>query len=259
MNYKLSQVAQNGKRGFSARLAPKFTGPSYPQSAAAEAIHNRSQFAEAELASTWPSLESIKRTARNEWTIPSLKAKIAELRMEHRQQLLKAIRYQVHEEQKMVKELYQTFDELDGWSAETIDKMKSLHRMERHLQMHQADDFVSRIRYIHIMALKPFYEKLQKLLLVEEGARAQRARLFPKSSQAWREMDTRDAKLKVAKFLQMDKKQQDDMINREPVWSQSKADVERVVLEFRLNIMFATEVKNFIKENQTTDPRRRAT
>lgn len=102
--------------------------------------------------------------------------------------------------------------------------------------MHQTEDFLSRLRYMHIMALKPMYERLHKLLIIEETAKTQRARLFPKSSQGWREMDTRDAKLKIAKFLLMDKKQQDEMVNREPVWRDNKADVERVVLEYKSNV-----------------------
>ena len=114
--------------------------------------------------------------------------------------------------------------------------MQGFHRVERRLQMHQTEDFLSRLRYMHIMALKPLYERLHKLLIIEETAKTQRARLFPKSSQGWREMDTRDAKLKIAKFLLMDKKQQDEMVNREPVWRDNKADVERVVLEYKSNV-----------------------
>jgi hypothetical protein len=108
--------------------------------------------------------------------------------------------------------------------------------MERRLQGHQSDDFLSRLRYIHILALKPLYESLHKLLLAEETAKAQRARVFPRSSQTWREMDTRDAKLKVAKFLLMDKKQQDEIVSREPLWRDSQDDVNRVVLEHRSNV-----------------------
>ena len=153
-------------------------------------------------------------------------------------------------------------------------KDKRLHRMERSLHGHQSDDFLSRLRYMHILALKPLYEKLHKLLLSEETAKTQRARLFPRSSQAWREMDTRDAKLKVAKFLLMDTKQQDEMVSRELIWRESQADVSRVILEYRNNvrtldkskalihhpiqIVFSQEVNNFVKESQTTDPRRRA-
>jgi hypothetical protein len=84
--------------------------------------------------------------------------------------------------------------------------------------------------------LRPLYARLQKLLVAEETAKAQRARQFPKSSQGWRHMDTRDAKLKVAKFLLMDKKQQDEMMSREPVWRDSTADVDRVVLEYKSNV-----------------------
>jgi len=102
--------------------------------------------------------------------------------------------------------------------------------------MHQADDFISRLRFAHVITLKPYYERLHRLLLTEENAKVQRARLFPKSSQAWREMDTRDAKLKVAKFLLMDKKQQDDMVDREALWRGNKADVDRVVLEYKSNV-----------------------
>jgi len=70
------------------------------------------------------SLETIKRSARSEWTIPSLKARIAELKIEHRQQLAKAIRYQVYEEKQMWLEQYHTFDELDNWGGDAIEMMK---------------------------------------------------------------------------------------------------------------------------------------
>ena len=102
--------------------------------------------------------------------------------------------------------------------------------------MHHTEDFLSRLRYMHIMALKPLYERLHNLLVTEDNAKAQRARLFPRSSQGWREMDTRDAKLKVAKFLLMDKRQQDEMIYRELAWRDSKADIDRVLLEYKSNV-----------------------
>ena len=108
--------------------------------------------------------------------------------------------------------------------------------MEHRLQMYQANDFISHLRYTHIIALKPFYARLHRLLLAEENAKGQRARLFPKSSQAWREIDTRDAKLKVAKFLLMDKKQQDDILEREILWRGNRPDVDRVVLEYKSNV-----------------------
>lgn len=107
--------------------------------------------------------------------------------------------------------------------------------------MHQSDDFLWRVRYIHIMALKPLYEKLQILLLTEENAKTQRARLFPKSSQGWRQMDTRDAKLNIANFLLMDRRQQAEMLSRESAWRDSKADIDKVMLEFNSNVSVFTK------------------
>jgi hypothetical protein len=194
----------------------------------------------------------MKKSGRSEWTIPSVKSRIAELKKEHRQQLAKAIKYQANEEDQMEVDEYFSLDEHSNWPADLTETLKArrlfetpswiinvsqgLYRMERRLKMHQADDFVSRLRYTHITTLKPLYERLHKLQLVEENAKGQRARQFPKSSQAWREMDTRDAKLKVAKFLLMDKKKQDEMVGREAVWSGSRADVDRVVLEYKSNV-----------------------
>jgi hypothetical protein len=70
------------------------------------------------------SLGTMKKSARGEWTIPSLKARIAELKLEHRQQLSKAIRYQLSEDKKLCLEQYQTFEELEDWSADALETIK---------------------------------------------------------------------------------------------------------------------------------------
>lgn len=41
--------------------------------------------------------------------------------MEHRQQLSKAIRYQVAEDQKLCLEQYQSFEELEDWSVDVLE------------------------------------------------------------------------------------------------------------------------------------------
>ncbi|KAF8511835.1 hypothetical protein BU17DRAFT_96897 [Hysterangium stoloniferum] len=254
-----SQVAQKATRkGFTEQVS-KPVDPSYPTSPAAELLHNKSQFILKETALSWPELSKIKISARQPWTIPSLKARIAELRIEHKQQLAKAIKYRIHEENQLHKEQYLTVDELEDWTTPSniTEDLKSLHRMERQLAMHQSDDFISHIRYIHIMALKPLLEKLRDLAAVEERAKLQRALRFPKSSQAWRQMDTRDAKLKVARFLVADKKQQEEQISNNSVWKENRSDISAVILEYNTNVMFNQEVLNFIKANMTTDPRRR--
>jgi hypothetical protein len=69
------------------------------------------------------SVDNAKKSTRSAWTIPSVKAKIAELKMEHRQQIAKAIYYQLHEDRQIRLEETQTFDDL-AWGEDGVEMMK---------------------------------------------------------------------------------------------------------------------------------------
>lgn len=137
-----AQIAQSYKREFSEE-PPKPTHTLDPQTAAAEHAHIRSQFVLREHKSPWPrydrashlgllivnlhfehSVAVMKKYARNEWTIPYVKSKIAELRKEHRQQLAKAIRYQGREELQMKNDEYASVDELTDWPADLMETIE---------------------------------------------------------------------------------------------------------------------------------------
>lgn len=101
---------------------------------------------------------------------------------------------------------------------------------------HKSNDFIIHLRHIHFEALTPFYRKLRELQIIEDRARQHRAKLFPKSTQAWRDMDTKDAKLAVARFMMLDKKQQEDHLSLNKTWKDSKMDVNNLCIEYENNV-----------------------
>lgn len=151
-------------------------------------------------------------------------------------------------------------------------------RRDRYIVRQEADDFFSSLRYAHIKTLESLYKKMKELQAEEEKAKLERARTFPMTPQAWREMDTKDAKLKVATFVLLDPIGREEMLHREINWVKQKANIDCLLRDFSTNvrlksflcgiipsfhaelfhqIVFAQEIRSFVKESQTTDPRRR--
>ncbi|KIJ55235.1 hypothetical protein M422DRAFT_23844 [Sphaerobolus stellatus SS14] len=222
----------------------------------ARLAHNRSEFAINETAQPWPSLSDLKKKANPKWDIGSLKERLAELKEHHKREIEKAVQYRSHEEQKVIQDYYDMASDIrmphrKGSAAD----MKAQEQKDMRLARFETDDIIQQLRDSYILAITPLQEKLKELQKGEEEQKLERAKTFPVTPQAWRDMDTRDAKLKVAQFLVMSRKDQEDTLRRESNWK--RKPLEFVLQQFQTDTVFAKEVRDFIKQNQTTDPRRR--
>jgi len=190
-----------------------------------------------------------------------LKAQIEKVKHQYRQEIVKAIQYLTHEEHQATGDQYVAFDyaDLKGPLSHEFNEILMHSKRDRCIVRQETDDFFSSLRYAHIKTLEPLYKKMKELQVEEEKSKLERARTFPMTPQAWREMDTKDAKLKVATFVMLDRIGQEEMLHREINWVKQKANIDCLLRDFSNNIVFAQEIRNFVKESQTTDPRRRLT
>lgn len=185
-----------------------------------------------------------------------MKARISEIKAEHRNQLSKALKYLKRKDHASLEEFYSACEEFDPWDSSNVSVIKvnicsvldlfisagiiiqSIYGMHFRLLTHKSEDFMILLRELHIKTLMPLYRKLRELQIIEDRARQHRAKIFPKTTQAWRELDTKDAKLAVARFLMLDKIQQEDHLKRNQTWKDSKADVDYIRDEYGNNVSF---------------------
>ncbi|GJJ11368.1 hypothetical protein Clacol_005600 [Clathrus columnatus] len=221
--------------------------------------HELSEFVINECAMKWPNIADFQK-ASNDGTINAVKARINNLKAEQRSQIFRAVKYLKAKEHAWLEDFYTAYEGLEPWAPPlNISEFKNFYGMNSRLDVHKTNDFLLHLRHMHIKALTPLYRKLREMQAAEDQAKFRRAKLFPKSTQAWREMDTKDAKLAVARFLSLDNKQQEEHLNRNSTWKESKADVDHLRHEYYTDIVFECEVKQFVKDNETSDPRLKKT
>ena len=154
--------------------------------------------------------------------------------------------------------------------------IQRLYKLSRKVTLSGLNDELSQIRDAHVKALAPLYKQKAELEIKEEAARRQQLAMFPRSVDEYRRTTSKDAQVRIARFLAADHAQQLKMLNEynwvwrqvQPLLDVYKSDVSSPYLHNSPNYCL-TEPDFFIwqssfkldidktKDVEVVDPRRR--
>jgi len=261
MNTRRPQEAYRTRNGFEEFLA---INPDGLKEAEALEAQDFARFVMREMGSYFPSLETMKATptAAAE-TSKSMKDRIAQLNAEHADGIAKLYSYYGKELENSAMEHYMQTDDLkyfedlakgDEWK-EHYDRLDNFFRRHSHVQTAEFNNIMERYRYEHLQQLLQLHKRRVELEHAEEEARIIKMRKFPESIMDYSAMESRATRLRVARFLMAKESKKQEMRDASGwVYRQTQP----LIVTYETNAEFRREIEQFVKENESRDPRSRA-
>lgn len=219
------------------------------------------QYVLEEKGSYFPSLSEMKKS--ESVTLANVKQQIKDLENRHDRDLQNLFKHQADQYLDEALDRYLQYDDdlalLASQQTSRMDfddpaaTLGRLYKLSRKVTLSGLNDELSQIRDAHVKALAPLYKQKAELEIKEEAARRQQLAMFPRSVDEYRRTTSKDAQVRIARFLAADHAQQLKMLNEYNwVWRQVQPllDVYKSDSSFKLDI-------DKTKDVEVVDPRRR--
>ncbi|EGN91891.1 hypothetical protein SERLA73DRAFT_164301 [Serpula lacrymans var. lacrymans S7.3] len=221
--------------------------------------HRLAQFVLSEKGSFVPSIHTIMKEVRSPVeTLSAVNERTTELKKQHIRDLEKLFALQGEQHRQGAIDRYSAIDftqfpephEEERDIVETHTALMDLHERGRRSKALEDDwdDALDHIRFAHLQTLLPLLKRKSEM-------EQRRDAYFPSSIQEYHMIRDRDIQLRVARFLALDSRsQQDKMLSDfNWVWRQ----VTPLLDEYHKNDEFRTEINEIIKDVKAADPRKR--
>ncbi|KAG9312789.1 hypothetical protein JVU11DRAFT_6203 [Chiua virens] len=216
-----------------------------------------------------PSPETLRKLGESKSpppeTVDSVTEKIKQLKRQHRKDLENLFKFQLSEYRQELVDHRISHDvsaymDIDESYPDQVEFRKALQDLDKEvLEMdhfkRDAEDALSTFRHAYLKTLISLVKKRSVLESQDTAARRKRDAWFPQSEQQYHNITDRDAQLRVARFLTSSSQEQEKMRD-EFGWAYRA--VHPLLIIYKNNISFKSEVDNAMSGLNVPDPRRRS-
>ncbi|KAG9309936.1 hypothetical protein JVU11DRAFT_9968 [Chiua virens] len=216
-----------------------------------------------------PSPETLRKLGESKSpppeTVDSVTEKIKQLKRQHRKDLENLFKFQLSEYRQELVDHRISHDvsaymDIDESYPDQVEFRKALQDLDKEvLEMdhfkRDAEDALSTFRHAYLKTLISLVKKRSVLESQDTAARRKRDAWFPQSEQQYHNITDREAQLRVARFLTSSSQEQEKMRD-EFGWAYRA--VHPLLIIYKNNISFKSEVDNAMSGLNVPDPRRRS-
>ncbi|KAH8103909.1 hypothetical protein BXZ70DRAFT_923311 [Cristinia sonorae] len=201
----------------------------------------------------FPELDELQAVSDRPETASSVKETLTELKEAHRKEVEELYEYEARLYLAEAMDRYLSKDEASPHPD--IEKLYSTLRFPTHYAQSDFTSSWEATRYAHLKSTVPLQQLSSELQQQEQAIQRQKDSRFPINLAQYYQIRNKETQLRIARFLAADSSTRDRMMS-EFGWAWRQ--VNNLVDEYQHNAEFSAEVRERLRDLESTDPRRRA-